>query len=151
MTPILLRDLKLRKGREHYYLRIHPVGQEPIEVETDHNLGHLMSAWSVVLKEVLARERCEARTPTTGLTGTIWLDEFRIEPLIVQPWRWKIRMVSGRFIFECNVDSAVENVTNALAAAMKFFGQKYGVIEIFPEVAYNRDVAGELGLLEGHA
>ena len=151
MGPILLRDLRLRKGRVHYFLRVHPVGQDPVVVETDNNLGHLMSAWSVVLKELLARERCEARQPTTGLTGTIWLDEFRIERLTVLPWRWKIVMRSGRFIFECNVDSAVENVTNALAAAMKFFGQKYGVIEIFPEVAYNRDVAGELGLLEGHA
>lgn len=151
MRPILLRNLTCDSRRGHVVLRIHPVGQEPIEVETDGNLGHFMSGCSVAFKEILSRVTGQPRPATQGLTGTIPLTKLSVERLHVVPWRWELTIESGKCSFTCRLDAELENLMNGLRAAMKFFAQKYGLVEVFPEVTRNRDRAGEAGLLEGHA
>lgn len=151
MRPLLLRNLTCDTRHGRYVLRIHPVGQDPIEVETDGNLGHFMSACSVAFKEIQSRVTGQPRQATQGLTGTIPMTNLTVERLRVAPWRWEMRIESGRFSFTCRLDAELENLINGLSAAMKFFAQKYGLVEVFPDVTRNRDRAGEAGLLEGHA
>lgn len=151
MPPLLLRDLTCRTRRGRYVLRMQLVGQEPIEVESDGNLGHFMSACSVAFKEIQSRVTGQPRAETQGLTGSIPITNLSVERLHVAPWRWELRIESGKFSFTCRLDSAVENLMNGLSAAMKFFGQKYGLVVVFPEVTRNREQAGEFGMLEGHA
>jgi len=148
MRPILLRDLRLRRGRLQYYLTIEAVEWGKLNVETDNNLGHIMSAISVASKEFEARATGQVRKETDILTGTITLSRWTIVPLTILPWRWEMTMESGKYTFTCRLDSAWESVLNGFAAAMRFFGMKDGVLTVWPEVTRNTEVARELGLLK---
>jgi hypothetical protein len=147
----ILRDLVLRQKRGAYVLRVYPVGMEEIYVAMDGNLGHVMSAWSSVLKEIQAQDTGLPPSPTDQMTSTMVLDHFAIEPLIIHPWRWRIEMTSGPYRYECHVDSELQSVTDAFSTAMKFFAMKYGIVTVFPDVTRSTEQAREMGLLEGHA
>jgi len=147
MRPIVLRDLRLRHGRRHYVLTIEAVEWGRIEITTDNNLGHIMSAISVASKEFEARATGQPRQSTDVLTGTIALSKWTIVPLTVWPWCWEMTMESGNYRFTCRLDSAWESVLNGCAAAMRFFGMKYGLVTVWPEVTRNTEQARELGLL----
>ena len=151
MLPILLRDFTVRKGREQYTVTLRAVGQEPIDVETDGNLGHFMSGCSMAFKEINASATGVKGRDTQLLTGTINLTTFRVEPLTVLPYRWRLVMATEAYAFTCNLDSSLDSVIAGLSAAMKFFGQKAGMVEVFEEMTVNHDRAGEAGLLEGTA
>jgi hypothetical protein len=146
-----LRDLELWEKRGAYVLRVSPVGLDDIFVAMDSNLGHVMSAWSAVLKEIQARATGLPPSPTDEMTGSIALDHFAIEPLTVYPWRWRIEMTSGPYRYECNVDSELQSVTDAFSTAMKFFGMKYGIVTVFPDATWSTEQAWAGGLLEGTA
>jgi hypothetical protein len=148
---IRLRELALRERRGAYVLRVSPVGMDNIFVATDNNLGHVMSAWSAVLKEIQAQATGVPRSPTNEMTGTITLDHFAMVPLTIHPWRWRIEMTSGPYRYECNVDSELQSVTDAFSTAMKFFGMKYGICTVFPDETWSTEQARASGLLEGSA
>ena len=147
---IRLRELTVWEKRGAYVLRVSLEGREVDEiiVATDANLGHIMSAWSAVLKQIQSRQTGLPPSPTDEMTGKITLDRFAMVPLTVYPWRWRIEMESGPYRFEANVDQELQSVTDAFSAAMKFFGMKYGLVTVFPDVTRNTEQARALGLLE---
>jgi len=141
-----IASLRLREKRGAYLLTVRLVGQEPMAVGMDLNLGHIMSAWSTVLRTVQARETGVPAEEATALTGSIVLTRWAIEPLVVAPFRWRLEMESGPYRFACHVDDELEHVTDAFSAAMKFFGLKYGLVSVYPEMT--RSVAREREGLE---
>ena len=151
MLPILLRDFTVRKGRAHYTVTLRAVGQEPVGFQTDANLGQIMSGFSVLFNGIQVMAQGGTMREPALLRGKTTLTTFRVEPLTVLPYRWRLVMATERYSFTCNLDRSLESVIAGLSAAMRFFGQKAGVVAVFDEVTYNHDRAGEAGLLEGHA
>ena len=107
----------------------------------DLNLGSIMTAISWLAKAVSDDPR-----PTRELSSETTLDEFRIEPLTVEPFAFRLVMASGPHRFVCNLDRDLEHILLGFGAAMKFFALKRGLVIVDPEVTRNAEFAREHGL-----
>lgn len=149
MDRLYLDELRLRHSFGHFHLRLRSQDFK-VETETDHNLGHIMSAFSVAMKELHAQRTGQmTERQTAMLTGTITLDTWTIEDCWVAPFWWVMTMTAGlgRFSYTVRMDRDVEHVLLAFQGAMKFFAFKYGITTLDSELIRNRDKAGEAGLL----
>lgn len=155
MIRYYLNALSLDRRHGLYRLRMR-CGDAKAETQTDANLGHIMSAFSAAVKELHAQLTGTTALRTTEMrAGTITIDHYRIDPLILAPFRWELIMRSGRYEYRARVDRDLEHVLLAFQGAMKFFAFKYGITTLDDEVVRNRDRAGEHGFLTkedfGHA
>lgn len=148
--PIRVKSMTVQARRGAYLWTVEPVGQAPIRVACDGNLGHILSAWSAVLKELEGRQT-GARRETDQRTGRITINRFAMDPLTVWPWKWSIELDSGAYTFQANVDDQEHSVTSAFAAAARYFGQAYGYCTVLGDETYQTVAADQLGLLNGHA
>lgn len=153
MNRLSLDELTCRKGRELYTVSMRPVGGERVSMQTDGNLGQIMSGMSTLFDAIRVMQHGGRMKPQTPLRGTVELSQFWIEPLVVWPYRWQLTMAAQGYTYAANIEPDLEMVLLAFQGAMTFFALKTGVITLEADVVRNRDRAGELGLLtaEGHA
>ena len=106
-------------------------------------LGAIMSSFREQLRLVAEDHGEQIARAELGRTGPIMVEEWTVEPLVTQGG-YRVWMRSGRFEYTALTDGTLESVIMAMQGAMKFFAMKYGIIEVDPEVARNRDRAEEL-------
>ena len=151
MRAIRLKDLWLRKTDGHYTLTLQAYGREPVSMQTDGDLGQIMSGISVLVTAIGVQHGMRVeKAPICTRSGYV-LDRFEITPLRVAPYRWELVMEKGPFCFTRKMDDNLELVVTAWMEAMAFFGQKEGLIVGSHEGFRNRDRAGEQGFLQGSA
>lgn len=147
MKPLLLDELSLSHRFGHYHLRIRS-GPFKTVIETDHNLGLIMSGFSAAMKELWAQRTGQTAQRTTEMRhGSIELDTWTIGDCWIAPYWWTMVMTKGLYVYEVRMDRNVEHVILAFQEAMKFFAFKCGVTTFDHETIRNRDRAGEVGLL----
>lgn len=151
MPPIQLQAFRIERRLGAYTVTLRARGQEPVGFRSDGNLGQVMSGFSVVVDAIRVLHAGGSMRDHETLRGSIELTDLRVEPLTVWPYRWRLVLETAEYRFACNLDTSLESLLAGLSAALKFFGQKYGMVDVFEEVTYNHDRAGEAGLLEGHA
>ena len=109
--------------------------------DCDRNLGSVMGAVSAMAKVL-----CRQTGTTEALTSATVLTAFRVEPLTVAPYAFRLIMESGPLRFTCNLDRDLEHILAGFSAAMRFFALKRGVVVVDEEVTRNTERARELGL-----
>jgi hypothetical protein len=141
---IVLSELTCRKGRGHYTVTLRPRGGERVSMQTDGNLGQVMSGMSVLFNAVRVMQHGGRMATPVVTRGPMELDEFRIEPLTVWPYRWRVEMTSGPYTFTANLEPTLEMVLAGFTAAVKFFGMKTGRLVVYPEVTRTMEDAQRL-------
>lgn len=139
---IYVRDMVLTRDRVRWITR----DGRDVSVPYDGNLGHLMAGVSSMAK-TLAGLPAE----TEALTSDVELDVFRIEPVTVAPYAFRLVLASGPYQVTCHLDRDLEHILAGFGAAMRFFALKRGLVVVEEEVTRNRDRAGEAGFLTGSA
>ena len=112
-----------------------------VSAPIDKNLGQIMAAVSSMAKALAGLP-----SETRALVSDTVLDEFRIEPLTVEPFAFRLVMASGPHRFTCHLDRDLEHILLGFSAAMKFFALKCGLVIVDPEVTRNAEFAREHGL-----
>ncbi len=144
---ILLDELSLSHRFGTFYLRIRH-RQCKLVLETDHNLGIIMSAFSAAMKEIHASVSGSPDLRKTEMrSGQIDLDSWTIDDCYIAPYWWVMTMTKGELVYTVRMDRNLEHVILAFQEAMKFFAFKAGVTTFDHDVIRQRDAAGELGLL----
>ena len=136
MQRIYLADM--RKRGSHLYWRTTD-GWEG-QAACDDNLGSVMTAVSALARGLVGQAGAGRTTSDTALT------EFRIEPLTVAPYAFRLIMESGPHRFTCHLDRDLEHILAGFGAAMRFFALKTHRIVIEEEVSRNTERARETGL-----
>lgn len=121
--------------------------EQRIRTVPDLNLGHIMGSLSAMLKTIESIERHLPKRPTVEIGGPITLESWTIEPMVIAPYRWHMKMTTDRFSYAVNMDADLENVILAFSGALKFFCFKHGLTTLDDGIVRHRDRAGELGLL----
>ncbi len=144
---ILLDELSLSHRFGTFYLRLR-CGPCRLVLETDHNLGIIMSVFAAAMKEIHASvSGSTERRETEMVAGPTELDTWTIDDCAIAPYWWTMTMTKGTLVYTVRMDRQVEHVILAFQEAMKFFAFKAGVTTFDHDVIRPRDAAGELGLL----
>lgn len=72
-------------------------------------------------------------TPQNPLKGPIPISGIYIHRIAGSGLSYQLHIVSGDFEFKGNFDKNFANFTEVVAAAMKFFGAKYGLVTLHSE------------------
>ena len=143
---IYLRDMQAYRQGATLVQRWITTDEREVAVATGWNLGEVMTGISSMAKSL-----CGVVAATEAQYSQTDLDELSVERLTINPYAFRLVMVSGPYQFTCNLDRDLEHILAGFMAAMRFFALKRGLVVVEDEVTRNRDRAGELGLFEGSA
>ena len=116
VTPVGVGEWKLYMRR----------GDVKAEAVVDGDLGRIGMAVTV-LARVMGLGETGGEVEESS--GPVKVDVWEVERCVVAPYRWKMEMGAGAWVYEVRMEGTLESVLAGLTGAYAFFGQKAGTVE----------------------